>query len=321
MITHAYMAPMDEITTYVFRNAHHRFYAPMDKYFTPFLSPADFGPIFDPKEMSEIDPVNNQGLCVVPQLMVGRSDVCLTALDLLRQIGYQEVNLNMGCPSGIVVKKRKGCGMLRDPAALNHFLDDVFTSLPTGMHLSVKTRLGMQDPAEFTALIEVFKHYPIHELILHPRVRTQFYRGMIHKASYRRAAESLPYPTIYNGELRRTEDLAALEAEFPSVSCVMLGRGLIEHPGIWTAYQSKDFMSTDPSPEDFSTFLAFHDALVQGYCELLPRESSVVVKMKKLWACWKNIFPQNQEAIRRILQTNSLDEYREMTQQIWRDDL
>ena len=307
----AYMAPMDEITTFVFRNAYHRYYAPMDKYFTPFLSPADFGPIFDPKEMTEIDPANNQGLTVIPQLMVNRSDICLQALNVLSQMGYSEVNINMGCPSGIVVRKRKGSGMLMEPAALEHFLEDVFSALPGGMKLSVKTRIGLKSPEEFPALLDIFNRYPIHELILHPRVRTQFYQGDIHIDSFRYAMEHCSMPLIYNGEMHSPGDLNRLAEEFPNLPGVMLGRGLIKDPNLWGVYKNQF------GNRNMDTFLSFHEDLLQGYSELLPYESSVVVKMKKLWACWKEVFPEDPEAIRTILQTNSLTTYREMCRRIF----
>ena len=125
--------------------------------------------------MAELAPEANPGAPVIPQLL-GKDGSCAAwMIGVLRDMGYTEVNLNFGCPSGTVTAKGKGAGMLRDLAALDRFLDTVFTE--AGGPISVKTRIGVERPEEFGAILEVYNRYPLAELIVHPRVMRQLYRG------------------------------------------------------------------------------------------------------------------------------------------------
>ena len=131
-----YLAPMEGITGYIYRNAYHRYFRPMDKYFTPFLSPGQAGELRD-RDVKEILPENNPGLCLVPQLLTNRAEAFLGAARLLAQYGYREVNLNLGCPSGTVAAKKKGAGFLGFPEELDQFLEAVCRGMEElGMELS-----------------------------------------------------------------------------------------------------------------------------------------------------------------------------------------
>ena len=143
------MAPMDQITTFVYRNAFHRFYGGVDTYYTPFISPTKDADIFQEKEFTEIDRANNKGIRVIPQLMVNDAGLCLRGISVLREMGYEEVNLNLGCPSGVVVRKGKGSAMLKDTDKLDQFFDSLFTLIPSDMKVSIKSRVGFFDDNEF----------------------------------------------------------------------------------------------------------------------------------------------------------------------------
>ena len=174
-----YLAPLEGITTYIFRNAYHRYFYPMDKYFTPFLVPHSKKG-FSAKEKREILPENNEGLYLVPQIMSNHADECLKTIEKLRVYGYKEVNLNMGCPSKTVVSKGRGAGFLAFPEELDYFLDEVFERISnTDVKLSIKTRLGRDEPEEFFRILEIYNQYPLEELIIHPRVQKDFYKNML----------------------------------------------------------------------------------------------------------------------------------------------
>ena len=172
-----YMAPMEGLTGYIYRNAYHACYHPMDKYFTPFLSPkANSSLSF--RELNDILPEHNQGMYVVPQILTNQAEDFIRTAKELQEYGYSEINLNLGCPSGTVVSKYKGAGFLGLPDSLDRFLDEVCGKMEgMGMELSVKTRLGLVSPDEFTGLLEIYNRYPLKELILHPRVRTDYYKN------------------------------------------------------------------------------------------------------------------------------------------------
>ena len=143
MIQRYDFAPLDGITKVVFRQVYHRMFGGADRYFIPFFSPTDQH-ILTKRDQRELDPAANAGLPVVPQVMTRRAPDFLWAAEIVADMGYTEVNLNLGCPSGTVTAKGKGAGMLTDPEALDRFLDDVFSKCPIA--ISVKTRLGMHSP-------------------------------------------------------------------------------------------------------------------------------------------------------------------------------
>ncbi|MGN1364878.1 MAG: tRNA-dihydrouridine synthase, partial [Victivallis vadensis] len=172
------MAPMEGVTNYVYRWAFAQVYTGIDRYFTPFISPNQ-NYSFTGKEWNEVNPANNEGMTVVPQLLTNKADHFLWACGELKKLGYQEVNLNLGCPSGTVVAKKKGSGFLTMPRELDQFLEEVFAR--TEVKVSVKTRLGKVNPEEFEEILAIYNKYPISELIIHPRVQKEFYKGHAHR--------------------------------------------------------------------------------------------------------------------------------------------
>ena len=140
-----YAAPLEGITGYIYRNAHHRFYPGMDKYFTPFISPR-IKRGMSRKEKNDLCPENNQGIPLVPQILTNRSKDFLYVARIFYHLGYPEINLNLGCPSGTVFSKGKGCGFLRDRDALRRFFDEITEDLasngPGDLKVSVKTQIG-----------------------------------------------------------------------------------------------------------------------------------------------------------------------------------
>ena len=174
-----YAAPMEGLTGYLWRQVHAALFGPADKYFTPFLSP-NATRTFQRKELDEIDPAHNAGLYVVPQLLTNRAEHFLWAAGELYARGYREINFNLGCPAGTVAAKRKGSGLLAYPQELDHCLEEIFAGLPRGMSVSVKTRIGKNDPAEWPGLLAIYRKYPLSELIVHPRIQKEFYLSLIH---------------------------------------------------------------------------------------------------------------------------------------------
>lgn len=143
-----YLAPLEGITGYIFRNAHQKYFTSADKYFTPFLVPKpNTGKQFTAKELADILPEHNQGIYLVPQIMTNKAEDFVTMANALQEYGYQEINLNLGCPSKTVVSKGRGSGFLSDTEKLNRFFDFVFSH--TNLKISVKTRIGLHDPDEF----------------------------------------------------------------------------------------------------------------------------------------------------------------------------
>lgn len=166
-----YMAPMEGITGYVFRNAYQKNFGGIDRYFTPFITNKKM----NYKELNDIAPEHNRGMQVIPQILTNRADDFCEIARELEQYGYGIVNLNLGCPSGTVAAKKRGAGFLTEPDALDRFLEEIFTDCP--LQISIKTRIGIEEDAEWKQLLTIYNRYPLEELIVHPRVLKDFYRN------------------------------------------------------------------------------------------------------------------------------------------------
>lgn len=297
------LAPMEGITGYVYRNALHQVFPYTDRYMTPFITPNQNRKLTS-RELNDVLPEHNQGLSVIPQIMTNKADDFIWAAGKMKELGYREVNLNLGCPSPTVVTKGRGAGFLDRQAALDQFLDQVCNAL-TGMEmvLSIKTRLGMTDPEEFYELIQIFNRYPLSELIIHPRVRTDYYNHQPNLVLFRDGIRLSRNPVCYNGDLFHTEGLHKFMTEFPAVDSVMLGRGIIANPGL--LQEIKEGRALD-KPQ----LLTFHDTLLHGYQEVISGDRNVLFKMKELWHYMGALFDDSDKQIKKIKKAGKIEEYK-----------
>lgn len=297
-----YLAPMEGITGYVYRNAQHRFYNHIDKYFTPFITPTQNRKLTS-KEMNDILPEHNQGMYVVPQILTNQAEGFLWAAEKAKELGYREVNLNLGCPSGTVVAKGRGAGFLADPWKLDRFLHQVSEGiLRLDMQLSVKTRIGVLEAEEFYELIEIFNRYPLCELIIHPRLRTDYYKNHPNLDIYRDAVRLSRNPLCYNGDIFDAGACQTFIREFPDTEAVMIGRGIIANPGLAEEIRTGRGL-------DKAHLRAYHDALLLAYQDVIPGGKNVLFKMKELWFYLACIFEDSDKQVKRIKKSGKMAEY------------
>ena len=297
-----YLAPMEGITGYVYRNVQHRFYNHIDKYFTPFITPTQHRKLTS-RELNDILPEHNQGMYVVPQILTNQAEGFLWAVGKAKELGYREVNLNLGCPSGTVVSKGRGAGFLADPWKLDRFFREVMEGiLQMDMELSVKTRIGVLDPEEFYELMEVFNRYPLTELIIHPRIRTDYYKNHPNMAVFRDAVRLSKHPLCYNGDIFQAEDCRQFEKEFPEVDAVMIGRGIIANPGL------AEEICMGAKLEKKRLY-AFHDALLLAYREAIPGDKNVLFKMKEVWFYLACDFADCEKQVKKIKKAGTMRDY------------
>ena len=311
-----YFAPLEGITGYIFRNAYSGIYGRIDKYFTPFISPSEKAPMTS-RERRDVSPGNNTGINLVPQILTNSSDCFIKAAKELQETGYKELNLNLGCPSGTVCAKGKGAGFLPETPALQRFLDDIYTwSESENMKISVKTRLGYFNPDEFYDLVDIFNGFPVSELIVHPRIRSDFYKGEPRKEYYAYALEHSKCPLVYNGNIFTRKDYDELSGAFGgSPDIVMLGRGLIADPSL--ADKLKGFTSeTDPGQ-----FRKLHDAVYHGYQEVMSPDINVLYKMRELWSYWQtlSLFDGKERDIKKLMKAKKYAEYEDIAYRILQD--
>ncbi len=289
-------APLEGITGHLFRQLHHSYFPGVDRYFIPFYSPSQEHS-FTRRAFQDLLPEHNSGLNAVPQLLTRSAEDFLWAAERLADLGYGEVNLNLGCPSGTVTAKGKGAGFLALPEELDRFLEKVFSHTP--LPISVKTRLGMADPGEFPALLEIYNRYPIAELIIHPRVRIDFYRGSARMEEFAAALTASKNPVVYNGDITTVSSHGALVARFSTLNAVMIGRGLIGDPALARKLRG------GPAA-DRGELQAFHHALYEGYCAAFGSRRNASQRMKELWFYLLHLFedsPRHAKALRKSKDT------------------
>ena len=310
-----YLAPMEGITTYIFRNAFEKYYGGVDKYFAPFLTASHL----KGREKRDVDPDNNCVPELVPQILTNDSELFIKIAEQLAELGYREVNLNLGCPSGTVTGKGRGAGFLDRTNELDRFLYEIYDKLPD-MSVSIKTRIGMEFLSEWDDILEIYKKYPISELIIHPRLRNEFYSGEVHKESFIKAFRVISKETrlCYNGDITGPDSFEDISLNLESYfqdraqeSIYMIGRGALMNPQLPTMIKS----GPDSAP-DMETFKAFIREIMEAYITEMSNEKQVVMKMKELWTYFAMGLGLDRKQLKEIHKTNRLSDYKSAVQMI-----
>lgn len=301
-----YFAPLEGIGGYIYRNAQADYFEKADKYYSPFLAPNQNRSI-SPKEYKDIAPEHNEDITLVPQIMANNAEIFLKAAQELEQLGYKEINLNLGCPSRTVVTKYRGAGFLAKPDALEEFLEEVYSKL--NIRLSLKTRLGMEDEEEFEHLLDIYNKFPVSELIIHPRVQTDYYKNTPRMESFLNALEKSKNPVVYNGDIFNKEKYQQVMKQM-DVSGVMLGRGVLANPALFGEIRGTEKLSKERLWE-------FHERLLADYTQEMSGERNVLFKMKELWFYLAWSFTNTEKYEKKIRKAQHLSDYRLVVKQLF----
>ena len=292
-----YLAPMEALTGYIYRNAYHHFFDDADRYFTPFIASKKL----NSKEKNDIIPEHNSGINVIPQILTNRSDEFIYIANRLKEFyGYEEVNLNLGCPSGTVVAKNRGSGFLKCLPELDKFLEEIYDGCKT--KISIKTRTGVENSDEWASILEMYNKYPLSELIIHPRCQKDFYAGPIRYDDFRLATEVSTHSLCFNGDINSVEDYERIRNMFPTVGKIMCGRGILKNPGLFGEIKGKE-------PMDMDTLKAFMKEVYLGYKEIMSGDRNVLFKLKELWFYVAKNFDNPEKVVRKIRKAQSCAEY------------
>ena len=297
-----YFAPMEGLTDSVYRRLHHKYFPGVDQYYMPFFSPTMHRQL-TARESRELPKADSVPFCAVPQVLTKVPEDFLWAAQVIRDLGYEEVNLNLGCPSGTVTAKGKGAGMLADPEGLDRFLDRIFSGCPIAV--SVKTRLGMGTPEEFPALLEIFNRYPIRELTVHPRVRQEFYGSPIHFDWFDYALANSKNRLCYNGNLCTPAQIRDFSQKYPRIGAVMIGRGLIGDPGMLT-----------PGGTTAAALEHFLDELLDAYTRDFGGPRNAMFRMKENWFYLLRRFEGSEKLGKQLRKTTDIAVYKSVTAEI-----
>lgn len=302
-----YLAPLEGVTGYIYRNAYKTCFGEIDKYFLPFISPTK-NKGFTSRELNDIVPEHNEGINAVPQILTNNSEYFIGTVNEIVKFGYNEVNLNLGCPSGTVVAKYKGSGFLAKRKELDEFLEEVFSK--TSTKISIKTRIGKDSPEEFYELIEIFNKYPLEELIIHPRIQTDYYKNKPNMKVFKDGLALSKNPVCYNGDVFNINNYKELTQSYPELQAVMLGRGIIANPAL--ILQIKNNHNVDKQK-----IREFHDVVYKGYQQILSGDRNVLFKMKEVWFYMKHLFAESDKYAKIIRKTDRLQEYESIVTKIF----
>ena len=304
-----YFAPFEGISGYIYRNAYNKYFGSIDKYFIPFIMPNQFGHL-NYKEINDVLPEHNKGMTAVPQMLTNNAEDFLNTAKELENYGYKEVNLNLGCPSKTVVTKFKGAGLLADTDRLDAFLQEIYSK--SNIKISIKTRIGMDDPEEVEELVNIYKKYPISEIIVHPRLQTDYYKNTPNLEAFSYVKDNLDTNICYNGDIFTPDDYKMITSKFESLDSVMLGRGILRNPGLG-CYVSKG------EKKDKSDYINFHNYIYENYKEVLFGEKTVLFKMKELWFYLGNSFTSFDKYGKKIKKAQTLKKYDEAVQSLFEE--
>ena len=295
-----YLAPMEGITGHIYRNSYEKYFHNIDKYFTPFIVPNQSVSL-KTKELKDLLPQNNKGLNIVPQILTNNAEGFILTANKLKQLGYEEINLNLGCPAGTVVSKKRGAGFLAYPEELDKFLDEIYKI--DNMKISIKTRLGKERADEFYKLIEIYNKYPLEELIIHPRTREDFYGNTPNLEVFKDALKLSKHSICYNGDIFTLNSYNKIINEFPEVNKVILGRGILANPGLIGEIKNNEFANKE-------IIKMFHDEIFENYTILLNEDKNAMYRMKELWGYMSHIFTNNKKYYKKIKKAQKAIDYK-----------
>ena len=303
-----YLAPMEGITGHIFRKAiHDHFGEGIDKYYSPFLVVHEKIAISN-KELKDVLPRNNEGMRLVPQILTNDAEGFIRTADYLTKLSYDEVNLNLGCPSKTVAGKGRGSGFLSDITGLDGFLYRIFEGCKCS--ISIKTRIGIYDPEEFKELISVYNKYPVKELIIHPRVRYEYYKGCPHRDIFFKYMEQSLNPVCYNGDVFSEKDIDELTAGTGNrPGAVMIGRGMLKDPSLirWLSGGKKY------TKDEIKAFL---NRLISDYKYELGGDKQVLMKLKELWGYLGQSYQGKEKVLKQLLKCTTLQELKILQEQM-----
>lgn len=305
-----YFAPFQGITTHLFREVYARHFFGVDKLFTPYFSNFEAGCKLPPKQLAALKHQSENGVEVVPQILSKSADEILWLAKCCEDLGFKELNWNLGCPYPQVANKKRGSGLLPFPEMVDEILERVFSEI--NISFSIKCRLGYVDADELKAFVPVFNRYPISELTLHARIGRQLYSGQPDLEAFEEAVSLIKAPLAYNGDIFTPVDWHQFSERFPNIQLLMLGRGILRNPFLPAQIKGLEL------PEDPQVVVyQFVDELYMAIRHERNDNPSVLNAMKEYWAYLAESFDDPVRVFRKIRKAKNFGEYEEAVKDIF----
>jgi len=305
-----YLAPLQGFTDRHFRNAFQQCFGDVDRFYAPYLKLNHDGSI---KENTKLDvlPENNPFELVIPQVMACSASDLLMMANYLENLGYKEVNWNLGCPYPMVAKHDLGSGMLAKPELLYAILDKVFSK--SSLSLGIKMRMGYESTADILHILPELNNFPLSEVIVHARYGKQLYNGNCDHDRFFECMDLTNHALVYNGDINSVADFRRLKKRFPNIRKWMIGRGAVSNPFLFEMIQddSEDF------PEDrMEVFHEFLLLLLESHLSETQNGGNVLVKMKHYWEYFSSSFEEGRDYFRWVKRAENIDGYEQVLKKI-----
>ncbi len=310
-----YMAPVKGITDRIFRQAFSHHFRGIDRAVTPFVD----NPRKDMQEKSiirEFPAEENSSMKIIPQILSNDPVEFTFMANFLYDLGYGTVNWNMGCPYPMVVNRGKGAAMLKEPDKVDAFLDRTLKFLKS--KISIKLRLGLEEPDELTRLAPVLNRYPIEELIVHARTASDMYKGAVDLDNFKFFLDRTEHTIVYNGDIESINSYREMSVKFPEIVRWMLGRGILTNPFLAGEIKEEKIISDE---EMISAVHKFHDELFSEYSKILSGPAHITNRMKAVWFYMSDFFDDSRKINKAIKKTYNEKQYLEVVEKLFRNEL
>lgn len=296
-------SPLQGFTDFRFRNAINQYFGGIDTYYSPYIR---LNGKMEIKASYQRDllPENNSDIEVIPQVITNDPDEFLFVAKYVQELGYKELNWNLGCPYPMVTKSGMGSGLICNTQKINAVLDKAHSE--SDIIVSMKMRLGYDNAQEILDVFPILDTYPLKNIAIHARLGKQLYKGGVHLDDFQKCIENTKHKLYYNGDITSVTKFREMQERFPSIDHWMIGRGLIADPFLPSMIK-KD--TTEYPDNKMELFSAFHDTLYEGYSQSLSGSAHILLKMHHLWEYFSVIFSNPHKVMKKIKKTKNIRNY------------
>ena len=307
-------SPLQGFTDFRFRNAINKYFGGIDTYYSPYIR-LNGKLVIKPSYERDLLPENNVGLKVIPQIITNDADEFLFVAKYVKDLGYKELNWNLGCPYPMVTKSGMGSGLICNPEKINTILDRVHSE--SDIIVSMKMRLGYDTTEEILDVLPILDTYPIKNIAIHARIGKQLYKGGVHLDAFQKCIDNTKHKLYYNGDIKSVAKFREMQERFPTIDHWMIGRGLISDPFLPSMIRQNTLEYPKNKMELFS---AFHDTLYGIYSESLSGSTHLLLKMYHLWEYFAVTFSNPHKVLKKIKKAQSIRNYELAVAEIFKSE-
>ena len=306
-------SPLQGFTDFRFRNAFHRYFGGIDTFFSPYIK-LNGKLVIKGSYERDILPENNSTIEVIPQIITNDAEEFLFVANYVQQLGYKELNWNLGCPYPMVAKCGMGSGLISNTSQIEHILKRVHNE--TDIIVSMKMRMGYENPTEILDVFPILEQYPIKNIAIHARIGKQLYKGGVDLDSFQKCLDTSKQKIYYNGDITSVEKFRMMQERFPSIDHWMIGRGLIADPFLPSMIKNN---TTEYPKNKLEIFEAFHDTIYQEYDAYLSGPTPIRMKMLGFWEYFSESFSNPQKTFKKIKKAGNSRNYEAAVKEIFKN--